>query len=242
MQACRQSLLLLITFWPLTALVLFCDSRLVAERSSYGQWCSGLLAFAFLLALMSRMRPERQLLVALFVPLSALGEALFSLAFKWYGYRLGGVPVYVPFGHSILLGMGLMLSDSTWIQRHENRVRVALSGFHATLIGAALIFFGDTLSAILGVMFFFVLRRKGGRILYLIIGVLVLYVEILGTIWGCWVWQPSPFGVLHTTNPPVGAFACYVLADIIAMKCAARVEKWLLRRRLVHINHQHSEL
>jgi hypothetical protein len=198
---------------------------------------SAIFAFTFLLALMSRMRPERQLLVALFVPLSAVGEALFSLGFKLYAYRLGGVPVYVPFGHSILLGIGLMLADSAWVRRHESRVRVSLICFHATLIGGALIFFGDTLSAILGVMFLFVLHRMRGRVLYLIIGVLVLYVEILGTAWGCWVWQPSPFGVLHTTNPPTGAFACYVLADIIAMKCAARVEKRLLRRRLLRVNH-----
>jgi len=227
--------LLLIGFWPLTALVLFCDSQFVAQRSNYGQWISALLALTFLLALASRMRPERQLLIALFVPLSAIGEGIFSLVFKLYGYRLGGVPVYVPFGHSILLGIGLMLSDSAWIKAHEQRVRVALIGFHAALMGGALLFFNDTLSAILGVMFFTVLRRQRGRALYLIIGVLVLYVEILGTAWGCWVWQPSPFGLLHTTNPPTGAFACYVLADIIAMKCAARVEIWLLRRRLLRL-------
>ena len=238
MKVSRLSPFLMVAFWPLTALVLFCDSRAVAEQIAYGQWLSGFLALAFLLAIVSLMRPDRQLLVALFVPLSALGEALFSLVFGLYQYRLGGIPVYVPFGHSILLGIGLMLADSAWITRHENRVRVALICFHATLIGGALIFFQDTLSAILGVIFFFVLRRKGGRVLYLIIGVLVLYVEILGTVWGCWVWQPSPFGVLHTTNPPVGAFACYVLADIMAMKCAARVEAWLLRRRLLLLKHQ----
>ena len=52
-------------------------------------------------------------------------------------------------------------------------------------------------------------------------GVLVLYIELVGTALGCWVWDPAPFGVLRTTNPPVGAFVCYVIADILVMKISA---------------------
>jgi hypothetical protein len=62
-------------------------------------------------------------------------------------------------------------------------------------------------------------------------GVLVLYIELVGTALGCWLWEPRPFGVLHTTNPPVGAFVCYVIADILVMKIAARLAPLIARMR-----------
>ncbi|HUS13881.1 MAG TPA: hypothetical protein VM536_02580 [Chloroflexia bacterium] len=227
----RLRAFLLPAFWPLTALVLFCDSRIVAGGGSDGQLISNLLAPAFLLLLAVRLRPDQRLLAALFVPISAAGEGVFSLLFGLYHYRLGGVPVYVPFGHAILLSVGLVLADSAFVKRHERRVRDALILFHGGLMGGAFLLLGDSLTAIFGSVFCLVLWRKRGRPFYLIMGVLVLYIELLGTMWGCWVWEPAPWGVLHTTNPPMGAFACYVIADIIAMKTAARITPLWARRR-----------
>jgi hypothetical protein len=220
----RLPMILVLAFWPLTALVLLADSR-----AANFQPLSNLLAPAFLLLLISQMRPEYRLLAALFVPISAAGEGVFSLIFGLYHYRLGGVPFYVPFGHAILLSVGLILADTAFVQRNERRVRQALIFFHAGLMGGAFLALGDSLSAIFGVMFFLVLRRKRGRPFYLIMGVLVLYIELLGTWGGAWVWGPAPWGVLHTTNPPTGAFACYVIGDMLAMKAAGRVGPWLGR-------------
>ncbi len=230
MKDSRFAWLLVIAFWPLTALVLFCDSRHVAELNAAGQLWSNVLTPVFLLLLMSRMKPQRQWLVALFVPLSALGEMIFSLLFGLYRYRLGGVPLYVPFGHSVLMSVGLLLAESDFVSRHERRVRGGLLLFHGGLIGGTLLWLGDTLSALFAVIFCVLLRRGCGRPFYLILGVLVLYVEILGTVWGCWAWSPQPFGVLHTINPPPGAFTCYALADIMAMKIAARLNPLCWRR------------
>ena len=231
MKDARATRFLLILFWPLTALVLFCDSRAVTTLGAHGQYASNLLAPIFLLALMSRMSPQRQLLVALFVPLSAMGEGIFSLVFGLYGYRLGGVPLYVPFGHSILMSIGLLLADCDLVRQHERRVCRGLLLFHGGLIAATLLLRGDTLSTLFAVLFVLVLRGRCDRPFYLILGVLVLYIEILGTLWGCWAWRPDSFGVLHTTNPPPGAFTCYVLGDILAMQIATRVEWRLMRRR-----------
>jgi len=59
----------------------------------------------------------------------------------------------------------------------------------------------------------------------------VLYIELVGTWLGCWAWGPAPWGVLHTTNPPVGAFVCYVIADILVIKIAGRLARLRLGRR-----------
>ena len=58
-----------------------------------------------------------------------------------------------------------------------------------------------------------------------------LYVEIVGTAFGCWKWQPAAFGLIPTFNPPVGAFACYILGELGAMR-AARMVSPLLKARL----------
>lgn len=223
--------LLLFLFWPVTALVLFCDSQRASGVYAQSQWISNFIAPLFLLALMWKMPPHRQLVLALFVPLSAIGEAVFSLLLGLYDYRLGGVPLYVPFGHSILMATGLLLADSPFVLRHERRVCNGLLLFHGGLIAATLFLRGDTLSSLFAVLFLLILRGQCKRPFYLILGLLVLYVEILGTAWGCWVWRPNPFGVLHTTNPPPGAFACYVIGDILAIEIAARLLNYYRLRK-----------
>lgn len=162
-----------------------------------------------------------------FVPFSALGELVFSLVFGLVVPRLGGVPLYVPFGHAILFSTGLLLAELPAVLAHEFRVRGALLWFHGLLFAGAALTLGDTLSALFGALFVPILVRKRFRPFYLIMGVLVLYIELVGTALGCWRWDPAPAGgLLHTVNPPVGAFVCYVVADIIVMKIAHR----LLRR------------
>jgi hypothetical protein len=232
MKYSRLTLFLLLFFWPLTALVLFLDSRGVADSGANGQLLANIIAPVFLLLLMTRLQPRQQLMVALFVPLSAMGEGVFSLLFGLYEYRLHAIPLYVPFGHSILMSVGLLLSQSEYVQQNLRRVQVTLLVFHGVLIGGALLFFGDTLSTLWAAIFLLLLRRQCAQPFYLILGVLVLYIEILGTAWGCWVWRPDPFGVLQTTNPPPGAFTCYVIGDIVAMYAgsvvAAQWRRWRL--------------
>jgi len=45
-------------------------------------------------------------------------------------------------------------------------------------------------------------------------------------------WHPILFQILHTTNPPLGAFACYVVGDILAIK----VTRWLTPSLLRVVN------
>jgi hypothetical protein len=233
-----RSAFLLTSFWPLTALILWLDSSEVA-RYFDGQIFANLLAPLFLILLLIELPADKRLPVALFVPLSAFGEWLFSILFGLYEYRLGSVPIYVPFGHSILLGVGLLLAQSTLIVHYETFVRRWLLCFHGALIVGAWLWFGDTLSLWWGGTFlafwFWVARQNKARTFSLIVGVLVLYIELLGTAWNCWVWAPAPWGILQTVNPPVGAFACYVVGELNAMMCAnwlaARWNAWKSSRR-----------
>jgi hypothetical protein len=223
--------LLIAGFAPIVLFALSADSRLLLERGFDGQLLSNLLAPLYFLLMLGALRAEQRLMAILFVPFSALGEFIFSLVFQLYTYKFGAVPFYVPFGHAILFSTGLLIAELPLVLANEARVRWALVAFHAGLFGGAALALGDTLSAIFGALFVLILYRKRARPFYLIMGVLVLYIELVGTALGCWFWEPRPFGILHTTNPPVGAFVCYVIADILVMKIAARLAPLIARAR-----------
>ena len=221
---------ILISFLPLSAMVLAVDSRqLVAAQKIDGQPFANLFIISYFLLLLFGLRPEQRLMALIFVPFAAIGECIFSLLFGLYIYRLEMVPLYVPFGHGVLFSMGLLVAELQIIRQHEERVKPVLISVFCLLLGGAILLLHDSLSSILGLVFLWVLRRKGYQTLYFIMGLLVLYVELVGTHWGCWAWTPHPFSQswLHATNPPVGAFACYVLADLGVMKIARRCKPLL---------------
>lgn len=216
---------ILITFFPFTALVLGIDSlQLATSYNINGQPFANLVIISYFMLLLFGLRPEQRLMALIFVPFSAIGECIFSLLFGLYIYRLEMVPLYVPFGHGVLFSMGLLVAELGITKRYEAQLKPLLIGLYCLMFGGAILLLHDSLSIVFGVVFLWVLRRKGYQTLYFIMGLLVLFVELTGTHWGCWAWTPHPFGQswLHATNPPVGAFACYVLADLGVMKIARR--------------------
>jgi hypothetical protein len=213
---------LLISFAFLTILVLGIDSRQMVTQGFEGQPWSNLVIVLYFGLLLWALRPDQRLMALIFVPFSAVGEYVFSLIFGLYSYRLGSVPLYVPFGHAILFSTGLLVCELSVIRKHDVPLRPVLTGLYLMLFSAVVLLLQDTLSAVFGLVFLWVIRRKGYQTLYFVMGLLVLYIELVGTFWGCWTWTPHPFNMswLHTTNPPFGAFVCYLLADLGVMKIA----------------------
>ncbi|MGD1853197.1 MAG: hypothetical protein ACFB2W_03010 [Leptolyngbyaceae cyanobacterium] len=221
---------ILISFLPLTALVLAIDSQqLVTTYGIDGQPFADVFIISYFLLLLFGLSPEQRLMALIFVPFAALGECIFSLLFGLYIYRLEMVPLYVPFGHGVLFSMGLLVAELSCIRQREQQLKPAFITIFCLLFSGAILLLHDSLSAIFGLVFLWVLRRKGYQSLYFIMGLLVLFVELVGTHWGCWAWTPHPFGLqwLHATNPPVGAFACYVLADLGVIKLARKCQPLL---------------
>ncbi len=189
-----------------------------------GQSFSNVMAPLYLLLVLSSLQPAQRTMALVFLPVAIGGEFVFSLVFRLYTYAEGGVPFYVPFGHAILFAMGLIFSDMPWVVRHTRLLRWGLLIFHTALIGGVVLLLGDTLSACFAVPLAFILYRSRLRLFYLVMGVLVLYIELVGTLFGCWYWHPRPVGgLLHAVNPPVAAFCCYVVADILVIRITRRI-------------------
>jgi len=64
---------------------------------------------------------------------------------------------------------------------------------------------------------FYLLQRKNYAILYLIMSLLALYLEIVGTQLGTWYWH-SNWWLFTTINPPVGAIVIYIAGDMLLKK------------------------
>jgi hypothetical protein len=213
---------ILISFPILATLVLGIDSSLIANQGFEGQAIVDALTISYFLLLLFALSPNQRLTAAIFVPFAVVGEYIFSLILEMYHYRLGGVPIYVPFGHAILFSVGVLISELSLVRKYEQQMRPVFSSIYGIILASVVAFFHDTLSVVFALVFLWVLRRKGYQTLYFIMGFLVLYIELVGTGWGCWVWQIHPLEIswLQTTNPPVGVFVCYVLADLGVMKIA----------------------
>lgn len=217
---------LIISFVPVVIFVLFADSRWLYDHGYNLQWLANLAGPAYLALQLLALRPEQRLMPLIFVPFSALGEAVFSLLFGLYTYKFGEIPIYVPFGHAILFTTGILISELPSVIANEKLIQRALLALHGGLILGAIIFLGDTLSLIFSVFLVWIMYRKRANNFYLIMGVLVLYIEMIGTWMGCWHWHRHIHG-LQTTNPPMAAFTCYLIADIIVMKLARRAAPYL---------------
>ncbi|HEX8833437.1 MAG TPA: hypothetical protein VF719_04515, partial [Abditibacteriaceae bacterium] len=131
---------------------------------------------------------------------------------------------------SILLAVGLAYAERPIVVRHEAQLTRLGFWLHALAAIAVFLILGDSLSLVFAAMFYFALRKQCGRPFYAILALLVLFVELVGTALGCWHWEKNPFGLLYATNPPLSAYGCYAIADYVAMKCAARVTRYLKRR------------
>ena len=209
--------LFIVGFFPLVALVLGADSLWYAEANLSGQLIANLLAAIYFLALLTVLDFPERLMAIIFVPFSALVEYIFSSILEVYTYRLETVPLYVPLGHAILFSTGLMLSQLPAIAERD-KLQTVLLTLQVMIFASTIVFWQDMFTAFLGILFGLIIWWRGCRLIYPIMGFLVLYIELLGTGLGCWQWQESAFNLFHTTNPPFGAFVFYVFGDIAILK------------------------
>jgi hypothetical protein len=205
-------------FVPVTAAMLFLDSRWVLAHGLNGQMLDNILVPLYGYAMYRTMPDERlKKIMLLTIPVSAVGEVILSMGIELYTYKFGYVPIYVPFGHAIVIGSGFQLLWRARLHDHAPAIiRQSLIFYGALFLGVFWVF-GDSFTVLLGILFFIGVLAMRQRMIYMFMPLFVLFVEFVGTAFGCWAWAPRPFGVLSTTNPPMGSVMFYVYLDMIVM-------------------------
>lgn len=220
-----KQLWLAIAFPFFTLLSLSIDSVFVPFPHLDDRQMVNVLSICYFIALfwVSPIRLRRLMLVM--VPLSYIGELIFCKLLGMYHYRGEVIPLYVPFGHAIVYASGYIFAHTRLAKSrsHELRWFFAL-GFFALFLCAGL-FLNDLLTVLSGLLFFVLLRRKRWQNMYFFIALCVIFIELGGTYFKCWAWEPEAFGTLPAANPPMGAVFFYAGGDVLLAKIVDLWEK-----------------
>lgn len=216
-----------LSFALIVPLGLGLDSVYFAEHYFDGRWVLNAIAFFSFFAMLRVSNTRLRKLMIMMVPLGLIGEIVFSTLCGLYDYRLGHIPLYVPFGHAIVYGSGYMFHGSRWAQANNEIMKKVFFVFFVSIFAIAGIFYFDVFSIILGFMFFYRgLRRKQWNTLYYYIAIYVLIIEFAGTYFEVWQWEELAFGFIPTANPPVGAVYLYLGGDSVLLRIMRVMDKY----------------
>ncbi len=194
------------------------DAKLSLTESQ--QWVLAGLGWLVVVGGLLELPRRRQIALVCFLPLITLAEFALSHGLGWYSYRLGNIPPWLPPAHGIVFLTALRAIDTQWV---STRVLAwAAGGAQAVYCALNLFLRDDELGALFGVVFLIgmVVLPDAGKRFYASLGLMVAYLEIVGSALGTWRWAPELLG-LNEANPPSGAVGGYSLIDGAAFVLAA---------------------
>jgi hypothetical protein len=196
------------------------------------QWALAAVVWLVLVSVLLELPRRRQLMVVCFLPMITLAEYVLSERLGWYVYRLENIPPWIIPAHGIVFVTALRVVDTTSV---STRTLAWCAASAQALYGLVnLIVSGDQVGALLSVLYvigMIVLPDEGKRF-YAGLGLVVAYLEIVGSALGVWAWSPEIFGALSETNPPSGAVGGYAMVDGGAVLLAAYAARLVPRLRV----------
>ncbi len=203
-----------------------------------GQLALGALTWTLLLWWLSHETRLVRAQTAVVVAIAAVIELVFSGWLGVYVYRLEHVPAYVFPGHGLIYLAALTFGRLPVVRDNAQlavRATVAIAGAWA-LWGLVLSPRRDVLGFAWYLCLLAFLRWGRSTLLYVGAFVAVSYLEILGTAWGVWAWQPvdTIMGWVPMGNPPSVAAGGYGWFDLYAVLLAPTLvrgyDRWRSRR------------
>ena len=193
-------------FFPVLWLGLYLDSTLMAEQLEHNQWLTNILVFATFVWIYTQVSKlvKQLMLYGLIVALG--GELLFSLVFGMYTYRLENLPLYVPFGHAIIYAVVYYFAKEPLIQKHQKSIINILYIAIILYSTAWLIFASDIFGFLCMLVILWIFKRRPNtKLFFLIMFFAIVYLELVGTYYGCWYWPEIWFdkvAFVPSANPP----------------------------------------
>ena len=188
-------------FFPVLWLGLYLDSQLISEQ--YITNILVLITFLWIYKQVSKV-VKQLMLYGLIVALG--GELLFSLVFGMYTYRLENLPLYVPLGHSIIYATVYYFVKEPLIQKYQNQIIKSLYIAIILYSTAWLIFASDVFGFLCMLIILWIFRRRPNtKLFFLIMFFAIVYLELVGTYYGCWYWPEIWFNKVSfvpSANPP----------------------------------------
>jgi hypothetical protein len=213
--------------------VLWCDRYVDLA----GQLVLGAITWALLLFWLSHETRLVRAQTAVVIGIAAVIELVFSGWLGVYVYRLEHVPAYVFPGHGLIYLAALAFARLPVVRRNARpavRATVVVAGAWA-LWGLLISPRHDVLGFFWYLCLLGFLRWGRSTLLYVGAFVAVSYLELVGTGWGVWTWQPvdTIMGWVPMGNPPSIAAGGYGWFDLYAVLLAPALVAAYRRRRPV---------
>ena len=206
---------------------LFLDSASMASITTNAQTYANIsMLIGFSVTFCSINKRMKELMIFAVI-IAVFGEYLFSIAFGMYTYRLENVPHYIPLGHAIVYVGVLYFSKASAILKNKRKFEYIFTSFIIVYATFYLILKGDVFGFVMTVITLLILyKRPRERLFYLAMYITVVYLEIIGTHYGCWWWPTTAWDIipfLLSHNPPSGISLFYFALDLGAL--------WLYKKR-----------
>ena len=197
---------------------LFLDSKYFIQNVIDTQWLADISMFiGFAVVYFKATQKMRQLMVHAVI-IGIIGEYLFSIVLGIYTYRLGNIPHYVPPGHALVLVATMCFCKKSIVKLHKKWLEKIFGVLIFSYGLLFLIFANDIFGFVMTLLVLFLLRNKPReRLFYYSMYIVVAFLEIVGTNYGCWFWPETAWGTipfLKSSNPPSGISLFYFLLDL----------------------------
>ena len=192
---------------------LFLDSLFVAKHFEHGQLSTTVLALPVFTWVYLNVSKQVKQLMLFGIIVAALGEVVFSLLLGMYTYRLDNVPLYVPLGHSLVYACVYYIVKEPLVQKHQESIMKFLYIVMLLYSSAWLLFANDMFGFIATVVIVILFKKYyTTKLFFLIMYFMIVYLELLGTHYGAWIWPDVWFdkiAFITSANPPSGISAFY---------------------------------
>ncbi|CAA6825927.1 MAG: Unknown protein [uncultured Sulfurovum sp.] len=188
-------------FFPILWLGLYLDSELINQ-----QWITNILVFITFIWIYTQVSKQIKQLMFYGLIVALGGELLFALVFGMYTYRLENLPIYVPFGHTIIYACIYYFIKEPIILKHREKIINVL--YIAMIIYSTLWFiFANDVFGFLCLLVILVIfkRRPQTKLFFLFMFFAIVYLELVGTYYQCWYWPETWFDkvpFITSANPP----------------------------------------
>ena len=149
------------------------------------------------------------------------GELFFSLLLGMYSYRLNNLPIYVPFGHSVIYATVFYITKEPIVQKYKSVIVKALYTLMIIYSTLWLIFANDIFGFLCMLIILALFKRRPkSKLFFLIMFFTIVYLELLGTYYGCWSWPNiwfDRFSLISSANPPSAISVFYFAFDMGCM-------------------------
>ena len=218
-------------------IVFFLDSVMVSRVVPYSQWLANLVMLITFCWMLKQVTTKIKKLMLYGLSIGFVGESFFALVLGMYTYRLENLPLYVPIGHSIVYAGVFYIVKEPLFKKYQTAICQALY-FAMIMYSTLWLFFANDVFGFLCmlVILYVLNRHEDMKPFFLSMFFFVIYIELIGTYFQCWVWPEvwfNRFTFIPSANPPSGIAAFYFIFDgacLLHYKTANPLEWYRLKR------------